>query len=100
MSDQLFVEPDELRAAGREAAAAGVALGRARDALAAAEGLTARDLDPRAHDKVATFVRQWCSEYQLIAQMLRACCAVLDEAADGYEALETGIVGALCSEGN
>lgn len=100
MSDQLFVEPAELRSAVREVASADAALERARGALAAADGLAARGLDGRAHDKVATFVRQWRSEHQLIGQMLRAYCSVVEEAAACYEELEAGIVGALCAEGS
>lgn len=101
MSDQLYVRPAELRRTTDDIRSAGSALGRAADGLAAAGSLADQGLDHsgRADDKVATFVRQWRAEHELIGEMLRACTAVLDEAAAAYEALEAGIVEALATPG-
>lgn len=77
----MFVEPGELRAAVTEVAAATGALQRARGALESAGGQV--DID-----KVATFVRQWRSEFELISEMLGAYSDVLTTAAQCYEELD------------
>jgi ABC-type transporter Mla subunit MlaD len=93
MADELFVQPDELRAAVTEVAAATGALAHARGALESAGGLAAVGLDHagRADDKVATFVRQWRSELDLVAGMLDAFREVLARAADCYDELDGGL---------
>lgn len=81
MGGSVFVEPGELRAAVTEVAAATGALERARGALESAG--TQIDIA-----EVGTFVRQWRSEFELIAEMLDAYRDVLVEAAQCYEDLD------------
>lgn len=101
MADLLYVQPAELRRTTDDIRSAGSALGRAADGLAVAGSLADQGLDHsgQADDKVATFVRQWRAEHELIGEMLQACTAVLDEAAAAYEAVEAGIVEALTASG-
>lgn len=91
MSD-LFVEPDELRAAVGEVAAAAEALGRARGSLEHAGGLV--DVD-----EVDTFVRQWRSECELIGDFLGAFREILSRAADCYEGLDDELACCIADAG-
>lgn len=98
----VFVEPAELHAAVDEVAAATRALGRARGALDAAGGLVARGIDHtgRADDKVATFVRQWRAECELIAGFLDAFREILTNVARCYEDIDAELAGCLAEAGS
>ena len=100
MPDQLFVEPAQLELASRQVTEADAALRRAAGSLAGAASLADHGLDHdgRADDKVSTFVRQWRSEFDLIARMLIAYRSVLDEVAAAYRELDRSIVDA-CAGG-
>lgn len=97
MVGELFVEPGELRAAVTEVAAASAALADARAALASAGDLVDAgiDHDGRADDKVATFVRQWRSEYEIVADLLGGFCDILENAAACYQELDDDLARCL-----
>ena len=100
-SDSIFVEPGELRAAVTEVAAATAALSGARGALDAAGSNVAAGIDhsDRADDKVATFVRQWRSEFELISEMLGAFSGVLTKAAQCYEDVDAELAQCFADAG-
>lgn len=97
MPEQLHVDPDALRAAAAEVVAAVSGLEGARRALEQAGELVRSgiDHDGRADDKVATFVRQWRAECEIIGQLLDGFRAVLTEAASCYEQVEDALVGVV-----
>ncbi|MDZ7674110.1 MAG: hypothetical protein U5K30_03450 [Acidimicrobiales bacterium] len=101
MSGSIVVEPGELRAAVTDVAAATRALGRARGALESVGGLVAGGIDhgDRADDKVSTFVRQWRSEYDLVAGFLDAFRTILTDAAQCYEDLDAELAACLAEAG-
>ncbi len=99
-SDSVFVEPDELRAAVTEVAAATGALHGARGALESAGNQVSSGIDGgRADDKVSTFVRQWRSELELISEMLGAFSDVLTKAAQCYEDVDAELAQCFADAG-
>lgn len=97
MAAHLFVAPSELRASVAAVAEARRALGDA----AAVLDLAGRrvdagiDQDGRADDAVRTFIRQWRTELDLVADMLGGCTDVVERAAASYEELEGSTAGTL-----
>ncbi|HEY1118401.1 MAG TPA: WXG100 family type VII secretion target [Acidimicrobiales bacterium] len=87
MPQHLFVDPAELRASVTAVADARSALADARAALEragqAAEG--GIDHSGRADDRIRSFVRQWRSECELVAELLAAYTDVIASAAASYE---------------
>lgn len=87
MPQHLLVDPPALRASVAAVADARAALADAGAALEQAGAGVDRGIDHsrEADDKVRTFVRQWRSEYDLIAELLGAYTDVIDAAAASYE---------------
>lgn len=87
MAQHLFVDPAELRASVAAVADARTALADARTALQRAGADVDRGIDHsrEADDRFRTFVRQWRSECELIADLLSAYTEVIGTAAASYE---------------
>lgn len=92
MSAHLFVDPAALRASVAAVADARRALADARAVLEQAGQRVDAGIDHSrgADDAVRTFVRQWRSEYELIAEMLGAYTDVIERAAASYEDADGG----------
>lgn len=87
MPRHLFVDPAALRASVAAVADARTALAGARAALEHAGAGVDRGIDHsrEADDRVRTFVRQWGTECDLIAELLGAYTEVIESAAESYE---------------
>lgn len=87
MPHHLFVDPAALRASVAAVADARTALAGARAALEHAGAGVDRGIDHsrEADDRVRTFVRQWGTECDLIAELLGAYTEVIESAAESYE---------------
>ena len=101
MPERLFVDPAALRASVAAVADARTALADARLALERAGASVDGGIDHsrQADDKVRTFVRQWRSEYELIAEMLRAYAEVVEGAATSYEEADCDAAAAITGSG-
>lgn len=97
MPQHLFVDPAALRASVAGVADARTALADARAALEQAGAGVDRGIDHsrEADDRVRTFVRQWRSEYDLIAELLGAYTDVIGAAADSYEDADDAVAAEI-----
>lgn len=87
MAQHLLVDPSALRASVTAVAGARTALADASAALERAGSAVDGGIDHSrdADDRVRTFVRQWRSECELIADLLGAYTDVIETAATSYE---------------
>lgn len=101
MGQHLFVDPAALRASVAAVADARTALADARTALERAGAGVERGIDHsrEADDRVRTFVRQWRTEYQLVADLLGAYTDVIESAATSYEDADRTAAAAMAGEG-
>lgn len=102
MPDHLYVDPAALRASVTAVADARQALADARNALERAGASVDGGIDHsrQADDKVRTFVRQWRSECELIADMLGAYAEVVEGAAGSYEDADCDAAAAISGAGS
>lgn len=101
MGQHLSVDPQALRESVTAVAGARSALADARAALERAGAEVERGIDHcrEADDRVRTFVRQWRSEYELIAELLGAYTEVIDTAAASYEDADREIAAQISGAG-
>ncbi len=101
MGQHLFVDPPALRESVTAVAGARSALADARAALERAGAQVDSGIDHcrEADDRVRTFVRQWRSECELIADLLGAYTEVIDSAAASYEDADRAVAAQISGTG-
>lgn len=100
MPEDIFVDADALLAAvdgavasSEEMSAARLDLGSAEERMSSAMAMP--NFGGTARHKLTTFTRQWCEEYQLIAQGLVVIDAIVREVASTYKEQESALVAAI-----